>query len=400
MKKLQYSKKVCLAPGHIVKLFRQPKFYLGFAISLPCGLLGASIKHFDLDAEGGLFHGVINDTAAYSGLTILVVFLLQFRVSSAYSKFAVGTELVYNVFGDLLDTASSLIAFCEGAKASTQDVDDFLHLLVRLVSLLNASILADLQFDPYSDEPPPAYSFHIIDVQGLSEKSLKVLAHTDMRVEMVLQWLQQAIVRANQKEVFGVPPPILTRALQDLGSAMVNFHKALRITEVPFPFPYKVALQLLLITHFCVTPIVTAQWTDLAVWTAGFCIIATFAPWFFMGLAMELDQPYGCTVNSLDLGSLQVHLNQRLLTCLLTFQMHDVTLSENVTRDIADLLALSPGGTSPPGISYVKSFQSSQQEVKHTSFPSRDLMAESTKRSESLSKSKRPIELPLEELEL
>eukprot|EP00930_Biecheleria_cincta_P038066 TRINITY_DN26152_c0_g1_i2.p1 TRINITY_DN26152_c0_g1~~TRINITY_DN26152_c0_g1_i2.p1 ORF type:complete len:104 (+),score=5.73 TRINITY_DN26152_c0_g1_i2:133-444(+) len=65
MKKLQYAKRVCLVPSHLVRLFKQPKFYLGMVISVPCGLLGAAIKYLELDTEGMLLHGVINDNAAY-----------------------------------------------------------------------------------------------------------------------------------------------------------------------------------------------------------------------------------------------------------------------------------------------------------------------------------------------
>lgn len=379
MEKLQYAKQVCLVPSHLVRLFRQPKFFLAMVISLPSGVMGAAIKYLHLDAPGGILHGVINDNAVYSGLTMLIVFLLQFRVSAAYSKFLQGTELVYNIFGDLLDSASSLIAFCKGAKASTQAVDDFLHLLVRLFSLLNALVFAELQHDPTVDELPLAYEYDIIDIQGINEKSLNSLADAEVKVEMVLQWIQQSIVTAHQEDVFGVPPPVLSRAFQDLGSAMVNFHKALKVMEVPFPFPYKVALQLLLITQFCITPIVTAQWTDNAIWTGGFCVIATFAPWFFIGLAMELDHPYGRAVNSLDLGSLQQHLNQRLLTCLLTFKDDSIGLSENAIRDVDELL--SPSATNLSSIGSMKSSASWQQEVHKRRFPSRSLTGDMSRSS-------------------
>ena len=68
--------------------------------------------------------------------------------------------------------------------------------------------------------------------------------------------------RANNMGTFGVPPPVLTRAYQDLGLSMIRFHQAIKFTvglqalvapkgsppcqaqkivEVPFPLPYVVA---------------------------------------------------------------------------------------------------------------------------------------------------------------
>eukprot|EP00931_Biecheleriopsis_adriatica_P077191 TRINITY_DN50801_c0_g1_i1.p1 TRINITY_DN50801_c0_g1~~TRINITY_DN50801_c0_g1_i1.p1 ORF type:complete len:395 (-),score=64.78 TRINITY_DN50801_c0_g1_i1:43-1227(-) len=325
MDKLLYQRWVCLSGRNILLLFRQPKVYLALAISVPCGFMGGLLKFWQLYINEGKFAGVMNDNSAFAALTILVAFLLSFRVSTAYDRFWAGTDLVYAVTGDLLQAASSLFAFCAGAKASTSEVDDFQHKLVRLISLLAALIFAELEMSEKLTEEelavgghPTAYEFELIDIDGLDRDKITGLFKSEAKVEVVLQWIQQLIVKAWHNDVFGVPAPILSRAFQEVGLGMVHYHEALKITQVPFPFPYMIAMQLLMLTHWCVLPIVTAMWSDYIAWTIGFCITGTFSLWFFVGLALELEHPFGNATNCIDMRYMQRHLNVRLITLLNT----------------------------------------------------------------------------------
>eukprot|EP00930_Biecheleria_cincta_P067650 TRINITY_DN5438_c0_g1_i1.p1 TRINITY_DN5438_c0_g1~~TRINITY_DN5438_c0_g1_i1.p1 ORF type:complete len:396 (+),score=64.49 TRINITY_DN5438_c0_g1_i1:95-1282(+) len=333
MENLSYTSWVCPAPSNIFLLLSQPKVYVGFVVALPCAILGAGLKFIQKNYDETFLRDFIKDDAAFGCLTLLVVFISAFRITKAYNKFWDGCGYVYNINGDLFDAAADLVAFTRCAKASPKRVHDFHHLLIRLTSLLHALICADLDRGAQrtakdaSKTAPSAYSFELIDISAVDQQSLDSLLDTNNKVEMVFQWIQNIVVEGWNDGVFGVPAPIMSRAFEDMGSAMVHFHEAQKITEVPFPFPYMMALQILLIWHWMLTPLVTAQWSDHEYWVFAFCLTGTFSLWFFVGLAMELDMPFNSTRNSLDMRYMQKLMNHRLLVLISTFKKEDPSLS-------------------------------------------------------------------------
>eukprot|EP00931_Biecheleriopsis_adriatica_P098328 TRINITY_DN72265_c0_g1_i1.p1 TRINITY_DN72265_c0_g1~~TRINITY_DN72265_c0_g1_i1.p1 ORF type:complete len:198 (-),score=26.69 TRINITY_DN72265_c0_g1_i1:101-613(-) len=134
--------------------------------------------------------------------------------------------------------------------------------------------------------------------------------------EVCFQWIQLLIVDAMQKKVFAVEPPIVTRVFQDLGSSMSRAHKAEVIADVPFPFPFSVALQILLYAHWLLTMYVATGWSDYILGCASFSFCIICCLWFFVAVALEIDRPYsGITRMNIN-GHIQRHFNSRLLTLL------------------------------------------------------------------------------------
>lgn len=130
---------------------------------------------------------------------------------------------------------------------------------------------------------------------------------------MVFQWIQNLIVDAVSSGVLSIPPPLLTRTFQDLGSGMSRFHDALKYARVPFPFPYIASTDLLLIIHWVVTPIVICSWTSQVVWAAFFTFMLVFVLWTLHLVANELENPFGGDMNDLNMADIQDGVNMGLL---------------------------------------------------------------------------------------
>eukprot|EP00931_Biecheleriopsis_adriatica_P101819 TRINITY_DN76896_c0_g1_i1.p1 TRINITY_DN76896_c0_g1~~TRINITY_DN76896_c0_g1_i1.p1 ORF type:complete len:410 (-),score=64.42 TRINITY_DN76896_c0_g1_i1:16-1245(-) len=325
------------------KILGQNKFWWALGAGLTCSISTGMIKYWQiyLDGVDETAQQQYLDTAAYGSVTFLLGFIMAFRVQAAYQRFWVACELAYHIAGDLWDGASSLCSFSRGAQVDELVISRFHHLLVRLLSLLNALISAELEGKQERDEPL-IRRFELLDALALDETTMELLEATSSKVELTFQWVQLVCVQAIHDGVFSVAPPILTRAFQDLGAGMVKFHKAKRIIEIPFPFPYMAALQLLLYSHFAMTPFVMAACTDFVVWAASLAFVVQFGLWFFVGVALEMDRPFGNTQNSIEMAKIQEEFNTHLLALLESCASGHIPDLKDGYRDHIDLSANRP----------------------------------------------------------
>jgi hypothetical protein len=133
-----------------------------------------------------------------------------------------------------------------------------------------------------------------------------------MRVELLFAWIQQLVSENIRTGVLNIPPPILSRAFQELANGMVAFHNAKKICEVPFPFPYAQVCDLILIAHWVLTPVVTSVWSTNLVWSAVLCFIQIFVLWSLNLTAIEIDNPFGKDPNDLPGQAMQREFNLQL----------------------------------------------------------------------------------------
>lgn len=328
--------RVCVTPTTIIKILRQPRFWYALLISVPCAAIAASLKyyqnHSDWEIEAQAVAKVLLNNGAYSAIVFLLGFLMSFRVNSAYQRYWNGCDLVNTIAGDMFNGASSIVSYCNCNKKTEQENREYQHLLIRLVSLLNALLFAELQQNcdrtSHRDSGANAYEFELIDVNGLDDQVLESLRRGTSKVEVAYQWLQSHLVTGCSKGFFSVAPPIIARAFQEFGTARARFHEAQKLADVPFPFPYMAALQLLLLTHWVITPIAAVQWTSYTGWAFVFSLLATFSIWFFVGVALEMEKPFGQHQNSIDVGLIQRTLNRRLISLLSTYGSKRPTLKD------------------------------------------------------------------------
>jgi len=305
-------------PTHVTQVGKalvcQNVFLLGYKFAFPCALCTAVLKYLH---QAGAFADIeftsLIHSSLFSNFTILISLFLAFRASHAYTRFWTGACSMFAISADFFDVASSLIAFSRNSNASPGKVSEFRHLVMRLFSMLHALILADLEAEGCITGNEQAFKYELIDVQGIDPESLAELKQAGPRqMDLVFQWLQSLIVEAHQSGVLVVPPPILSRAFQELNAGIMEYHRTLALAEVPFPLPYTAATQVVLVLHWLLTPIMACTWSVHALSSSILAFVIVFMLWSLNAIAQELENPFGSDLNDLDTMACHSELNARL----------------------------------------------------------------------------------------
>merc|ERR1712050_428847 len=145
----------------------------------------------------------------------------------------------------------SIMAFTSTKPELQEQVDEYIHLTARLMSLLMCCALQ--QVSPNRDRP-----FEIIDLEGIEPDSMDFLNTAPDKVEIILQWIQRSMVLHMQTGVLPVAPPVLSRAFQEVSRGIVNLQNARKIADFPYPFPLAQVSMILQILHWATTPIASS----------------------------------------------------------------------------------------------------------------------------------------------
>lgn len=297
-------------------------FPMAVLIAIPCSCVTFTLKYcmqlellqpFLVDEE----EGILKDSSTWAGFMFLVGFLIVFRTSEAYSRFWAGCTSTHQMRAEWFDACSGLIAFCKYSLAPPSMTTEFQHTLVRLFSMLHAVALADIE-DSNSDriEEVNAFQYELIDAQGIDEESLASIRTSSAKVELVYQWVQQLIVEHIDTGVLRIPAPILSRAFQEIANGMCQFHEALKISTIPFPFPYAQTCDCLLLLHWFCTPLVVSHWVTEPWCGALFTFVQVFIFWSLNLIAVEIENPFGADENDIDAQAMQEEMNNHLLLLL------------------------------------------------------------------------------------
>jgi len=270
-----------------------------------------------VEAGEALNDNVLRDNAVWNGFSFLVGFLIVFRTSQCYVRFWEACTSTHSMRAEWFDACSSLVAFARHSSAGEEKVKHFENILIRLFSMLHCSALASI-VDNLSmpDDQIEAYSFPLIDAAGFDAESIIYISQTSNKTEMIFQWIQQFIVDSIKSGVMTIPPPIVSRSFQEMSNGMVQFHEAGKISVIPFPFPYAQTCDLLLVLHGLVVPFVTCQWVLTWYWAFIFSFVQVFVMWSLNFIAIELEDPFGCDANDINMRELQVEMNEHLLLLL------------------------------------------------------------------------------------
>lgn len=249
-----------------------------------------------------------NAVSILAGFSSVLFFVLYFRSNIAYDRWWEGGTLLQKTRGEWFNAYSSLIAFSATDPAKQDQVEEFHHLLARLMSLLFCCGLQ--QVSPNKDR-----GFEIIDTTGIEQKSLQFLNESSDKVEVILQWIQRSTVLHMQTGVLPVAPPVLSRAFQEVSRGIVNLQNARKIADFPFPFPFAQTSMVMLLIHWAATPILCGQLLqrNLAA-VVSFSVI--FFIWCINYIALQLEQPFGSDANDLPMGQMQREWNKSLGTLL------------------------------------------------------------------------------------
>lgn len=277
-----------------------------------------------------MFKTISLNGGGYSSLTSVVGVLLSFRTSQAYNRFWEGAGLVYELFGDLSVSAGNLVAFCHYSEESREKVESFKQLLVRLVSLLSAMMLTELEGRDTLNHTP----YEMLDLSSLEPSLVKSLPTKSHKAEVVFQWIKGVIVENIKTGVLDIPAPILTRVFQELDNCMSKYHSAEKFSKVPFPFPYVATMEVIMGLHALLTPIAVMDLVQ-GIWLPiPMVSLLVFMFWSLHLIAGELENPYDGDANDLDLASMQVSLNHRLWTVVMVDRVPRLMQTSKAAADL------------------------------------------------------------------
>lgn len=292
-------------------LMRGSVFPASCFLAVPCAVITFLLKWYGILDEVEF----LANATAWSGFSSLVGFLVVFRTSEGYARFWDGCRATHRMRAEWIDACSALMAFTRASKAEKEKITKFKHLMVRLVSILHAMSLGELE-DRNDLESLAAFNLELIDPSGLDMESWKSLMKCTDKVTLVFTWIQSVVVDNIATGVLCIPPPILSRVFQEFSSGMVALHDAQRIAHVPFPFPYAQSCDALLALHWLITPLVTVQWVTTPWAAAIFGFLQVFILWSLNNIAVEIEHPFGTDANDLDTRRMQVEMNMSLLLIL------------------------------------------------------------------------------------
>lgn len=150
---------------------------------------------------------------------------------------------------------------------------------------------------------------------------------------MIYQWISNLMDEAQRTGVLVAPPPLLTRAFNAMENGLQDYHKALKLADTPFPFPYTAGMEVLLTAHFILTPVITAVWTDSVFLMVLFTFFSVWSVWMLHLVAGELENPFGLDETDLDMETLQRDNNAILRFLYSSSCQHVPYISERVKFD-------------------------------------------------------------------
>merc|ERR1719379_2644487 len=94
---------------------------------------------------------------------------------------------------------------------------------------------------------------------ALTDREESQICHSADPVQTVCKWILYEATRLQINQTSLVPPPILARVYQELSNGMIGYFMALKIADVPFPFPFAQFLQWALYAFFIFCPLVLLE---------------------------------------------------------------------------------------------------------------------------------------------
>lgn len=323
------SNRWCVSVYHLSLTFNLKAMQGAGFISLGVAMVSLALSFSDEYLNSGLMGTFLAaNTTVYTTLSGSLSLLVVFRTSQAYARYWDGSTLLHQMSGDWFDAASTVLSFCKYSKEDSVKIEEFQQLFVRLMSLLNAMILAELEGHNVGDDSKcdviyvknilgaNAMEFELLHPDAIDPKYIERVQKAKHKAEMVFQWIQNLIIENIVSGVLSIPPPLLTRTFQDLGSGMMHYHDALKYSDTPFPFPYTCATEILLMVHWLYTPIFVCTLTDSRIWVVFLSIMLVFVLWSLHLIAGELENPFGDDRNDLNMSEMQVDMNESLASLI------------------------------------------------------------------------------------
>jgi predicted membrane chloride channel (bestrophin family) len=292
-----------------------------FAIALLGALVGMALKA--LERVNG-YEDIRKDwtisPTLVSGLQSVLGFCLVFRTAQAYSRYMSACTLMQQMQGCFFDAASSVMAFVKMSKANSKEVDEFRVTAMCLFSALHAFAFRRLVLSAKgkleeADSGPAQDILSGIDVlyaAGLSDDTATAILDSANHVALMFHWIQSFLVENLNSGMLNIPPPILSRAFNEMADGYTKFEDCLKLVLFPFPSPYTQTTFILLCAHAFLTPFVICDFTENPIMVFIFVFIFLFTFWALYLVAGDLECPFDGNGLDMDLHAVQKHMNARL----------------------------------------------------------------------------------------
>jgi len=286
-------------------------------IALPAALIGFFLKLIQSSNWWGLGYIVQSIEISKHGfgcLSSLLGFLIVLRSSQSYYRWWNGCQLIHELNGCFYDALSSVVAFSKMSAACEPELAEFRRNMVCHFSLLTALCYHGLVGAEAALGSPEfskaAMDFHVLGMQYFGETQIEALKHAPCRPSLVFHWIQSMMVEAIP-QFLNMPPPILTRAFNELADGLVKFEDSTKVAFIPFPAQYTQATLCLMSFHWIFSPLTVCSFSDspLMVGCLTFVFVLTF--WLLFMLAEEMENPFGDDADDIPLVDLQRHINSR-----------------------------------------------------------------------------------------
>eukprot|EP00931_Biecheleriopsis_adriatica_P072741 TRINITY_DN47155_c0_g1_i1.p1 TRINITY_DN47155_c0_g1~~TRINITY_DN47155_c0_g1_i1.p1 ORF type:complete len:555 (-),score=87.97 TRINITY_DN47155_c0_g1_i1:187-1851(-) len=199
----------------------------------------------------------------------------------------------------------------------------------------------------HGEESPWENSFEILRV--IPDKKLKMLIDVTDRTGIVMNWLIRKLAKISPD--INIAPPIQSRMYQELSNGMLGFSNALKIADVPFPFPYAQLLMIILCVWTCFIPLYVMQFTQSFFIGPIMAFLLFVGVWCLNDLATELENPFGSDSNDICLIDFHTRFTETIKDSSRCFNMEDDEELEARTEPI--LQKKSEVATKPPNITEV-----------------------------------------------
>jgi len=294
-------------------------FPVALAVSVPVGLFCSLLKFFFtrglLEKPTHSLVGAVTDKAAWTIYSGLVGFLLVFRMSQAYIRFWDGCSAAYGMRQYWVNACALLAAYIRRSKSDLDRVQKFQGKLVRLLSMMHAVALAELEelnVPSGSPETISAHHFEVMDPVGFDDDSLRIIKSSTTKVEQLFAWTMHVVVQGAEEGIISIPPPVLSQVIQMLCKGLDHFKKSLQITYIPIPFPYIQTCDFLILLHCILTPLVMVEWVNNFLWAGILAFLQVFTIQALTQIALEIENPFGSDDNDFDGEEFQRDMNDHL----------------------------------------------------------------------------------------
>jgi len=130
-----------------------------------------------------------------------------------------------------------------------------------------------------------------------SEEERSVLTKSVDRPTVVMYWIIHEL--ATLSKDIDAAPPIQSRMYQELSNGMLGFNQAVKLSDVPFPFPYAQMMSLLLVCYYVFIPVYIVVFTQSAIAGPILAFLLFMGIWGLNETAKELENPFGTDVNDI-----------------------------------------------------------------------------------------------------